>query len=45
MKQKKELTVREFAQLGDLARAKKYGKRRLRAWEKLGGRPPKKIET
>jgi hypothetical protein len=39
MNKAKELTVRELARLGGLARARKYRKRQLREWGKLGGRP------
>jgi hypothetical protein len=37
----KELTVREMASMGGLARARKYSKRQLRQWAKLAGRKPK----
>jgi DNA invertase Pin-like site-specific DNA recombinase len=37
----KELTVRQMASMGGLARAEKYGKRQLREWAKLAGRKPK----
>jgi len=33
--------MREMARLGGKARAKKYGRRTLSRWGKLGGRPPK----
>jgi hypothetical protein len=39
---KKPTTIRELGRLGGLARARKYSKRQLRAWSKLGGRPRKK---
>lgn len=42
MNKTKELTVRELARLGGLARARKHSKRKLRAWGKLGGRPKKR---
>ena len=35
----KELTVREMARMGGLARAKAYSKAQLRAWGRQGGRP------
>jgi len=35
----KELTVREMARMGGLARAKAYSKAQLRKWGKRGGRP------
>jgi DNA invertase Pin-like site-specific DNA recombinase len=35
----KELTVREMARMGGLARAKAHSKAELRAWGKQGGRP------
>jgi len=41
---KKALTVHELARLGGLARARKYSKRQLRAWSKLGGRPRKRTK-
>ena len=34
--------IRSVASLGGKARAAKYGKRTLRKWAKLGGRPRKK---
>jgi hypothetical protein len=33
--------MREMARLGGKTRAKKYGRRTLSKWGKLGGRPPK----
>ncbi len=42
MPKKKELTITEFARMGGRAVLRKYGKRRLREWGKLGGRPRKK---
>jgi len=41
MKTNKPMTVEEFARKGGKARARKYSKRQLRAWSKLGGRPRK----
>jgi hypothetical protein len=41
MIQKKPLTITEVAKMGGQAVLKKYGKRRLRQWGKLGGRPKK----
>ena len=35
----KELTVREMARMGGIARAKAHGKAQLRKWGKEGGRP------
>jgi DNA-binding CsgD family transcriptional regulator len=35
----KELTVREMARMGGIARAKTYSKAQLRAWSRQGGRP------
>jgi len=35
----KELTVREMARMGGLARAKAYSKAQLRVWGEQGGRP------
>jgi hypothetical protein len=35
----KELTVREMARMGGMARAKAHSKAQLRAWGKQGGRP------
>ena len=37
----KELTVREMASMGGVARARKYSKRQLREWAKLAGRKAK----
>ncbi len=42
MLQKKELTISEVARMGGRATLKKYGRKQLRAWGKLGGRPRKK---
>ncbi len=42
MPKKKLLTITEFARMGGRAVLKKYGKRQLKEWGKLGGRPPKK---
>jgi hypothetical protein len=39
MQTNKPLTIQEFATMGGRARARKYGKRQLRKWGKLGGRP------
>lgn len=38
---KKELTVRELAKIGGLARARKHSKEQLSKWGKKGGRPKK----
>jgi hypothetical protein len=35
----KELTVREMARMGGVARAKAHSKAQLRKWRKEGGRP------
>jgi hypothetical protein len=45
MNKAKELTARELARLGGLARARKYGKRQIQRWGKLGGRPRSKKKT
>jgi len=37
----KELTVREMARMGGIARAKAHTKAALRAWGRQGGRPPR----
>jgi len=42
MAKNKPLTITEVARRGGLSTLKKYGKRQLREWGKLGGRPPKK---
>lgn len=42
MAKNKPLTITEVARRGGRSTLKKYGKRQLRAWGKLGGRPPKK---
>ena len=42
MPKKRELRIGEVAAMGGRARARKYGKRQVRAWGKLGGRPRKK---
>ena len=39
---KKPVTVSEAGRKGGQAVLKKYGKRQLRAWGKLGGQPRKK---
>jgi len=41
MPTEKVVTVKELARLGGLARARKYSKRQIRRWGKLGGRPRK----
>lgn len=41
MRTNKPLTVQELARMGGLARARKYNKRQIRMWGKLGGRPKK----
>ena len=42
MAKNKPLTITEVARRGGLSTLKKYGKRQLREWGKLGGRPPRK---
>jgi hypothetical protein len=42
MATKKALTISDVARMGARAQLKKYGKRQLRAWGKLGGRPRRK---
>jgi hypothetical protein len=42
MPAKKTLTIKEVARMGARAQRRKYSKRQLRAWAKLGGRPKKK---
>lgn len=42
MAKRKEMTVSELARKGGRAVVKKYGKRQMREWGKLGGRPRKK---
>src|SRR5579862_9871949 len=42
MPKKSVLTITEFARMGGRATLRKYGKRQLRAWGKLGGRPRSK---
>ncbi len=42
MVQKKELTISEVARMGGRATLKKYGRKQLREWGRLGGRPRKK---
>ena len=44
MPKKPVLTITEFARMGGCATLRKYGKRQLRAWGKLGGRPKKTKE-
>jgi hypothetical protein len=34
----KPLTIKEFSRRGGLARARKYSKKQLREWSKLGGK-------
>jgi hypothetical protein len=41
MPTEKAITVKELGRLGGLARARKYSKRQIRRWGKLGGRPKK----
>jgi hypothetical protein len=41
MPKKQLLTITEFAKMGGRATLRKYGKRQLREWAKLGGRPRK----
>jgi len=42
---KKPQTITEFANMGGRAILRKLGKRQLRAWRKLGGRPRKKVKA
>lgn len=42
MAKKKPLTITEMARSGGLATLKKHGRKKMREWGKLGGRPPKK---
>ncbi len=42
MEKKHAVTVEEAGRRGGQATLKKYGKRKMREWGKLGGRPPKK---
>ena len=42
MPKKRELTISEVARMGGRATVKKYGRKQLREWGKLGGRPRKK---
>jgi hypothetical protein len=37
----KPITANEMGRRGGRTRAKRYGKAQIRAWGKLGGRPPK----
>jgi hypothetical protein len=37
----KPITANEMGRRGGTSRAKQYGKAQIRAWGKLGGRPPK----
>ena len=39
MPTKRALTINEVARMGGKATLRKYGKRQLRTWGKLGGRP------
>jgi hypothetical protein len=41
MSKKRELTISEVARMGGRATVKKYSRKQLREWGKLGGRPPK----
>ncbi len=41
MPKKPELTITEVARMGARATLKKYGRKQLREWGKLGGRPRK----
>jgi hypothetical protein len=41
MARKQILSISDVARMGAQAQLKKYGKRQLRAWGKLGGRPRK----
>ena len=42
MEKNRTMTVTEAGRRGGQAVLKKYGKKQLRAWGKLGGRPPKR---
>lgn len=39
------LTISEVARMGGQALLRKYGKRQLRKWGKLGGRPRKSMDA
>lgn len=41
MAKKKVVTIEEVARMGARAQLKKYGRKQLREWGKLGGRPKK----
>lgn len=41
MATKKVVTISDVARMGARAQLKKYGRRQLREWGKLGGRPRK----
>lgn len=41
MATKKLVTISDVARMGARAQLKKYGRRQLREWGKLGGRPKK----
>jgi hypothetical protein len=41
MSRKRALTINEVAKMGGHATSRKYGKRQLREWGRLGGRPKK----
>jgi hypothetical protein len=41
MSRKQALTITEMARMGARAQLKKYGRKQLREWGKLGGRPKK----
>jgi hypothetical protein len=41
MSKKRILNVTDLARLGARAQLKKYGRKKLREWGKLGGRPKK----
>ena len=42
MAKNKPLTITEVARRGGLSTLKKHGRKKMREWGKLGGRPPKK---
>jgi general stress protein YciG len=42
MAKNKPLTITEVGRRGGLATLKKHGRKKMREWGKLGGRPPKK---
>jgi hypothetical protein len=45
MATKNQLTISDVARMGARAQLKKYGRKQLREWGKLGGRPRKLRQT